>query len=73
MGEIAEMMLEGRMCQGCGELLSDDAPGHPRTCAACSAEQLEDVPPHGVVDLFEAVKAALSTKPKRRRKRGRRG
>lgn len=35
MGEIADMVLNGELCQGCGELMSDDAPGHPRTCAGC--------------------------------------
>ncbi len=43
MGDVADMMLDGTLCQGCGELLSDDAPGHPRTCAACSSDQAEDV------------------------------
>lgn len=36
MGEIAEMMLDGTLCQVCGELLGDDAPGHPRTCVGCA-------------------------------------
>lgn len=35
MGEIADMVLEGILCQLCGELMSDDAPGHPRTCDGC--------------------------------------
>jgi len=39
MGEIAEMMLEGIFCEGCGELLDDmidgaTAPGYPRRCGA---------------------------------------
>lgn len=37
MGEIAEMMLDGTMCEGCGEWMGDilagaDAPGFPRYC-----------------------------------------
>lgn len=37
MGEIAEMMLDGIMCEGCGEWMEDDfLAGHPRRCAACS-------------------------------------
>lgn len=37
MGEIAEMMLDGTMCQGCGEWLCDgeDGPGFPGFCEAC--------------------------------------
>jgi endogenous inhibitor of DNA gyrase (YacG/DUF329 family) len=39
MGEIAEMMLDGTMCEGCGEFMDDiiagdDAPGFPRYCSA---------------------------------------
>ena len=37
MGEIADMMLDGTMCQGCGEFLGD-ALGYPTYCAACSPE-----------------------------------
>jgi len=41
MGEIAEAMLEGAMCEACGEwfedyLAGEEPPGHPRRCAACS-------------------------------------
>lgn len=34
MGEIAEMMLDGTLCQVCGEFMGDDR-GFPRTCAGC--------------------------------------
>lgn len=33
-GEIADMMLEGFMCEGCGEILGD-GDGFPRRCVAC--------------------------------------
>lgn len=41
MGEIADMMLEGLLCEGCGEAFDDvvdgaDAPGFPRRCPTCS-------------------------------------
>lgn len=38
MGEIAEMMLDGTMCEGCGEWLHDgeDGPGFPGLCASCA-------------------------------------
>lgn len=32
MGEIADMMIDGVMCQ-CGEYIGEDAPGHPRFCS----------------------------------------
>lgn len=36
MGEVAEMMLDGTLCQGCGVLMPDhQAPGYPRTCTCC--------------------------------------
>ena len=40
MGEIADMMLDGTMCEGCGEFLYDgaDGPGFPQYCAACQAD-----------------------------------
>lgn len=34
MGEMAEYMLNGDDCQGCGEYLGD-GPGFPRWCASC--------------------------------------
>lgn len=37
MGEIADMMLDGTMCQGCGVWLHDgeDGPGFPGLCPDC--------------------------------------
>lgn len=35
MGEIAEMMLDGTLCEGCGCDLPGEAPGHPRYCHDC--------------------------------------
>ena len=32
MGEIAEMMLDGTLCEGCGEYLGSDA-GYPQYCS----------------------------------------
>lgn len=44
MGEIADMMLDGTMCQGCGEWLNDgeDGPGYPGYCAGCKPLDDED-------------------------------
>lgn len=38
MGEIADMMLDGTMCQGCGVFLHDgeDGPGYPGYCSGCA-------------------------------------
>lgn len=35
MGEIADMMLAGILCEGCGEFIDESGPGHPRRCAGC--------------------------------------
>lgn len=40
MGEIAEMMLDGTLCEACGVYIDDDdvAPGFPRYCSdECAA------------------------------------
>ena len=37
MGDIADMILEGNMCQGCGEIL--DGKGYPTFCPACQQER----------------------------------
>lgn len=46
MGEIADMMLDGTMCAGCGEWLhdGDDGDGIPGYCAACAPDYAEDKP-----------------------------
>jgi hypothetical protein len=44
MGEIAEMMLDGFMCEQCGEIIGDietgEGQGFPGLCAGCQAEQI---------------------------------
>lgn len=37
MGEIADMMLEGILCEGCGEYLGEGL-GFPTRCAGCSED-----------------------------------
>jgi hypothetical protein len=39
MGDIAEAILDGTLCQVCGELIDDDAPGYPRTCEGCQGDE----------------------------------
>lgn len=42
MGEVAEMMIDGTLCQGCGIFLNESAPGHPCHCYECAAEGKAD-------------------------------
>lgn len=48
MGDIADMMIEGILCQRCGVLMDDmteegaKAPGYPRDCADCLADSEEE-------------------------------
>ena len=43
MGEIADMMLNGIMCAGCGEWLDNDEEcGFPLYCASCQPDDAED-------------------------------
>lgn len=40
MGEIAESMLDGTVCEACGTYIEGDAPGHPRYCSdACAKDR----------------------------------
>lgn len=36
MGEIADMMIDGTMCQVCGEFMGDPV-GYPLTCGGCKS------------------------------------
>lgn len=43
MGEIAEMVLNGILCQICGQYIDDDYtygdPGYPRECKDCERRE----------------------------------
>lgn len=39
MGEIAEMMLDGTLCEGCGEYLEGEGMGFPRYCSGCARDR----------------------------------
>lgn len=39
MGEVAEMMLDGTLCQGCGVFIDEDIPGYPRSCHDCKKSE----------------------------------
>jgi len=38
MGEITDMILDGDLCQVCGEYM-EDSDGFPQTCASCASEE----------------------------------
>lgn len=47
MGDAADMMLEGFVCQFCGEWMgADEGPGYPVTCDGCK-ERDEGEETHG--------------------------
>ena len=39
MGEFADMMLAGILCDRCGTYIDDQEPGHPRLCEECKNEE----------------------------------
>jgi len=41
MGEYADMVMNGSMCECCGMFLDGDEPGYPRKCGACEADEEE--------------------------------
>jgi Zn finger protein HypA/HybF involved in hydrogenase expression len=41
MGEIAEMMLDGTLCEGCGVFLNAEPEGFPCRCGSCARESKE--------------------------------
>lgn len=38
MGEIAEMIILGVLCEQCGGYIDDDVPGYPRACEDCEKD-----------------------------------
>jgi hypothetical protein len=41
MGEIAEMIIEGILCEQCGVLVDGNISGYPRKCDDCSEQKIE--------------------------------
>lgn len=41
MGEIAEMMLDGTLCEGCGVYMPGESHGVPRRCSSCRPSKAE--------------------------------
>ena len=44
MGEISEMILDGTLCEQCGEYIGDEV-GFPRSCYSCGGEGKEEEEP----------------------------
>lgn len=42
MGEIAEMMLDGTLCERCGGIIDGTTPGFPRLCEDCEEDDLDE-------------------------------
>ena len=38
MGDIADMMLDGTLCEGCGVFMGEDV-GFPRLCGSCAKDR----------------------------------
>lgn len=57
-GEIADMMLDGLMCEGCGVWMDDfESPGYARLCAGCRRERRQRVPNNPRYESFEQIQA----------------
>lgn len=39
MGDIADKILEGLLCEVCGANVDGDEPGYPRKCKDCEKEE----------------------------------
>lgn len=42
MGEIAEMMLDGDLCEGCGVYMGSAGQGFTRRCTSCATDERAD-------------------------------
>ena len=57
------MMLEGILCEQCGQYLDDDEGGYPRLCSVCSTDEYLDEE-----DEEESEPILLKTKNGQKRK-----
>lgn len=60
MGDVAELMLDGSICQICGEGMGAAPCGYPRTCRSCLGEiaaVAAEPQPQEVADYLRAAEA----------------
>ncbi len=50
MGDVADMMLDGTLCAGCGEYLDMEPAGYPFYCRGCGGNDLGNLPDDGPVN-----------------------
>lgn len=43
MGDIAEAVVDGMLCQTCGVFLDGGSPGHPRWCEDCAPDDADEL------------------------------
>ena len=68
MGEIAEMMLDGSLCQDCGQVIGDgNGDGLPVTCDSCLKQNARQS--RGVGDLKAKVNITKTKTGKQKMKR----
>lgn len=63
MGDIADMMLDGTLCEGCGVYIEGDADGFPRYCSAqCRRDRGADEPITKAVNPRRQAKCTICGK-----------
>jgi Zn finger protein HypA/HybF involved in hydrogenase expression len=45
MGDIADMMIDGTLCEGCGVYIEGSGAGFPRRCGACKTDSRANTQP----------------------------
>lgn len=70
MGDIADMMLDGTLCEGCGVYLDDSMGDFPQRCASCQEDDgLADIT-RGALELAASMKVPCPTCSKRVKQTG---
>jgi hypothetical protein len=62
MGEIADMMLDGTLCQSCGEYLDQEPCGYPVSCGGCAGFNDAEVVVHVELDMQKPAQCPDCTK-----------
>ncbi len=52
MGEIADSIIYGLLCQDCGAYIDGDEPGFPRSCPMCAVDDDGSIGPRGDIGTF---------------------